>query len=522
MPDARELEQSAKQLADVQQQHKIFGEVIDSYGKLLQDHKRLLSDLEEERDRREYYKQQAKGQDRDSYALVLIDGDGYVFADDLISKYIDGQRKCTEDGGLKAADLLDNAIRNDLRIRGLDSCRIEALVYANVSGLSKALARQGLVGQHSRSLAAFATGFTRARSHFDYVDAGELKEGADFKIKAKFDSAIVNVQCKHIYFAGCHDVGYINMLQPYCGKSEQSSRITLLKGPYFHHGFSNLGLQIQEPYGDFRNLFRNTPMESIYNGATNVRAAPPTPPINATMNLTRQDTPPATVCKFYMQGRCTYGKDCKNLHPPKTVPTGLGILTNIRSRQDIESQQEKAARQLPRTPPDPGLIPVNSQEYRLDLYHPTPSPDQLRTWKEHTSKIKVCNNYHLGLGCHAIGCQYDHNPLPPDQLETLRIMNRNSPCKHQGACRKKDCPKGHICQKDCRGSAIPGMCKLPGRAHHVDFTVARWVPAETELLSAVGSDDHDLLGNGDQNDEDDDDEEESGESAGAQLPDVLQ
>ena len=519
MPDARELEQSATHLAEIKQNHIVVGEVLDKYGKLLQDHKRLLSDLEEERDRREFYKQQAKGQDRDSYVLVLIDGDGYIFADDFISTYVEGQRKCTEEGGLKAADVLDNAIRNDLRTRGLERCRVEALVYANVAGLSKTLARQGLVGQHSRSLATFATGFTRGRGHFDYVDAGELKEGADFKIKAKFESAIANVQCKHIYFAGCHDVGYINLLQPYCGRIEQSSRITLLKGPSFHPGFSQLGLQIQEPYGEFRNIFRNTPTEPIFNGSAAARVAPTTPPIITPMTTMRPELPPPPVCKFFLQGRCNYGKDCKNLHPLQSLPNGQMPSLNIRSRMDIESQHDKAAKYLPWTTPEPGLIPVNSSDYRLDIYHRSLTPEQLKTWKERTSKIKVCNNYHLGFGCDVIGCQYDHNPLPSDQLETLRIMNRNNPCKHQGACRKKDCPRGHVCQKECRGGAIPGMCKLPARAHTVDFKLARWVPAETGLFAGGGSDD--LLGNGDpmNEDEEDEEEEESGESAGAQLND---
>ena len=520
MPDERELDLSAKQLTEIKQQHHLIGEVLEQYGKLLQDHKRLLSDLEEERDRREFYKQQTKGQDRDSYVLVLIDGDGYIFADDLVSKYIDGQRKCTEEGGLKAADLLDNAIKNDLKTRGLERCRVEALVYANVAGLSKALARQGLAGQHSRSLATFATGFTRGRGHFDYVDAGELKEGADFKIKAKFESAIANVQCKHIYFAGCHDVGYINLLQPYCGRSEQSGRITLLKGSSFHPGFSTLGLQIQEPYGEFRNIFRASPIEFAYNSTTNIRPVLQTPPVNTPIIPSRQDAASSTICKFYLQGRCSYGKDCKNLHPLKNFGNGHTPAPNIRIRQDIESQQEKAARLLPREAPEPGLIPLNGQDWRLDLYHPSPSSEQLKTWKEHTSKIKVCNNYHLGLGCEMNGCQYDHHTLPPDQVETLRIMNRNNPCKHQGGCRKKDCPKGHVCQKDCRGSAIPGMCKLPARAHQVDFAVARWAPAEARPGSIAASTDSLVTGDQECVDDDEDDEEEDDDgdlSAGAQL-----
>lgn len=56
-------------------------------------------------------------------------------------------------------------------------------IYANVLGLSKSLARSGFVGHEARSLAPFAASFTRAQDLFDFVDAGDKKEGADYKIR---------------------------------------------------------------------------------------------------------------------------------------------------------------------------------------------------------------------------------------------------------------------------------------------------------------------------------------------------
>lgn len=59
-------------------------------------------------------------------------------------------------------------------------------IYANLSGLSKCLAKAGLVGQEARSLAPFTSSFTRAQDLFDFVDAGDKKETADFKIRGEF------------------------------------------------------------------------------------------------------------------------------------------------------------------------------------------------------------------------------------------------------------------------------------------------------------------------------------------------
>lgn len=64
-----------------------------------------------------------------------------------------------------------------------DQCRIMVRVYANILGLSKALARAGMVGHEARSLSPFTSSFTRAQDLFDFVDAAEKKEGSDFKIR---------------------------------------------------------------------------------------------------------------------------------------------------------------------------------------------------------------------------------------------------------------------------------------------------------------------------------------------------
>jgi hypothetical protein len=56
-------------------------------------------------------------------------------------------------------------------------------IYANLAGLSNTLARTGLAGNESRSIASFTSSFTRSQDLFDFIDAGDKKEGADFKIR---------------------------------------------------------------------------------------------------------------------------------------------------------------------------------------------------------------------------------------------------------------------------------------------------------------------------------------------------
>src|SRR6202000_2044923 len=86
----KDLELKATQLADFrtanEQHHATLSAVLQKYNTLLDEYRRLRSDYEEERDSRERYKQMAKGQERNPFVLVLIDGDGYVFDDDLVSR----------------------------------------------------------------------------------------------------------------------------------------------------------------------------------------------------------------------------------------------------------------------------------------------------------------------------------------------------------------------------------------------------------------------------------------------------
>ena len=117
----------------------------------------------------------AKGSDRNPFVLVLIDGDGYVFDDDLVS--------AGADGGQRAAQRLNAAVKESLRTRGLEHCKIVVRVYANLSGLSRALSRAKLAGADKRSLAPFVANFNRSNDLFDFVDAGDLKENADIKIR---------------------------------------------------------------------------------------------------------------------------------------------------------------------------------------------------------------------------------------------------------------------------------------------------------------------------------------------------
>ena len=88
-------------------------------------------------------------------------------------------------GGVSAAQLLSKEIKGHISKLGSDAgqCRVMVRIYANLAGLSHTLSRAGLAGNEARSLAPFAASFTGSQELFDFVDVGDQKGGAAFKIR---------------------------------------------------------------------------------------------------------------------------------------------------------------------------------------------------------------------------------------------------------------------------------------------------------------------------------------------------
>lgn len=514
MPSENEMEQATAQLnefrADRDRHNTTLTEMLDKYTTLIEDYKRLRSDYEEERDSRERYKQMARGQERNPFVLLLIDADGYIFDDDLVSS--------GAEGGQRAAHLLNQAVKDSLRTRGLEHCKVMVRLYANLNGLSKALSKSKLAGPEKRSLSTFVANFNRSNELFDFVDAGELKENADFKIRAMFRLFAENPQCRHIFFAGCHDVGYISELTPYIGNRD---RITLVRTYAFHQEFSKLGFRTET----FPDIFRSSPLEMLTQASYKAPVAQ-----NATPVLASPTKETGNICAFYQKGQCKYGSGCRFLHLPKN--TANGNLPEKRAspfdggdwrqngngtKQDLPFRMPNLAKSdndfmsgnhtsqappyqphsrstasLPRSDEiPPGTIPVNKAHHRLDVYIPSPSQEAWAAFESRKNEQKLCNNFHLTGQCHKMeNCSYDHSPASPEVLQCLSLVARSLSCPRRGRCRSLACAQAHVCQKaDCKYRGGRAICKLHPTLHTADLEVASYVYPEGGFADTNSSQD---------------------------------
>ena len=111
--------------------------------------------------------------------MVLIDGDGMIFEDNLI--------KQGEIGGKEAAVALSGSVRDyvHMAVPGLSSdYKILTRIYANIKKLGEVCHRAGILSKPS-TIEEFARGFTGSKHLFDFVDVGMGKDRADEKISGE-------------------------------------------------------------------------------------------------------------------------------------------------------------------------------------------------------------------------------------------------------------------------------------------------------------------------------------------------
>ncbi|TVY15552.1 hypothetical protein LARI1_G007172 [Lachnellula arida] len=197
--------------------------------------------------------------------MVLIDGDGLLFNETLISQGLEG--------GKQAANALRNSVLQNCGDLA-DEIEVIAKVCANMSGLEKAMRRDGSLANPD-DLRNFTLGFTQGKASFDFVDVGHGKERADSKIK-----------------------GYAPFLDEVVGQDDRN-RITIIEGYPTVRELAATGIQIM----NFNALFRTDKLmdrlvpvsspapASTWAGVTSI--APP--PSSSTSPVIKNGTPSASL-----------------------------------------------------------------------------------------------------------------------------------------------------------------------------------------------------------------------------------
>lgn len=150
------------------------------------------------------------------YALVLLDGDGYLFNEDLVRQ------------GLKGGEIAAERLEDELRIyfernnfKGQRGWRIVVFIFASLDGLAHKMKKSGRTSE-AKSFRQFTIGINQSEALINVVDVGTFcKEGTDYKIRTFFEllAPDMNLRCRHLVLGCSHDKGYLRMLARYKHKT---------------------------------------------------------------------------------------------------------------------------------------------------------------------------------------------------------------------------------------------------------------------------------------------------------------
>jgi hypothetical protein len=128
---------------------------------------------------------------------------------------------------------------------------------------------------------------------------------------------------------------------------------------------------------------------------------------------------------------------------------------------------------------EPGVIPVNAQNERLDTYREPATTKQLARLKSQTKFKKLCAAHSLRGTCELGNkCNSVQKATGNDARVALRCFVKTKSCFRGSGCRIEDCSAGHLCQNNACKDGIPDdKCRIDRRFHNANAQLDRWVPA---------------------------------------------
>ncbi|GAB7357987.1 hypothetical protein MBLNU230_g0154t1 [Neophaeotheca triangularis] len=409
----------------------------------------------------------------DPHVLVLIDGNGMLFDNDLFNA---GER-----GGRKAAVALHGAV-SEWAVQTVTQCpsnvKIIVRVYANIRGLVDICTRAGIVDSPGK-MEDFARGFNGSMALCDFIDAPN-GNSAEAKIAEIFKLYLNDYHCRQILL-GCSQVGfkYVSMLKEHSEDAQAKSRITLMESTPISHDLAMLPFQTAKFPGIFRDTKINLTGENARNlrEHTNVLNGIATfSPIATPRSLTPASAPIGSHLPVRQQPSRQDSTSSAGVPSENGSGRSNGAFTWSAVARTNQHKPVTTAYQRENAEPSKD-VKRNKQGYRLDDI-----PEYNREEVQRVKGLKMCNQKYLGINgcCHRPEkCPHRHDLVPSNaELKTLRVVARETPCKKGTGCEDPYCIYGHRCpypaatEGSMRGAqCVAGVdCRFPLEMHNMDRT----------------------------------------------------
>ena len=289
-----------------------------------------------------------------------------------------------------------------------------------------------------------------------------------------FNHYYKNIQCKKIFFAGCHDIGYMHELQERQGDTEAKERIVLLETTPAEHAFRSLGFPIVR----FDNVFRSEPLKNeSKRAAFNAKVEEPTARVvsevsdasgagSAPVASPVAPAPPPSANGPWHSGSPSINRSV-NGGTSVSYPPSYARVGSSNGHYNISIPVSKSK------PKKPKELNWNKNDQRIDPPNKHPSPDDEARFYQKLERIRpnaFCNELYLTGQCKRRACDKVHEDpqLTPGEISVLRYNARKTPCTRGPNCRNFDCYLSHHCPflDSCRyGSSCKFWTSSFGNLH---------------------------------------------------------
>lgn len=158
-----------------------------------------------------------------------------------------------------------------------------------------------------------------------------------------------------------------------------------------------------------------------------------------------------------------------------SVPIGEPLTKTSTDSSETKFTPAKISKQPPAGNSKTG-IPINRAGQRIDRRMQIPTTQDQERFEARIRYRKLCNEHHLRDNCYQYNCKYDHDPIDPNLMNTLRYKARGIPCQSGMKCRRLDCYYGHHCPWGADACTNPRCAFIKAGLHDIsDLEIAKFV-----------------------------------------------
>ncbi len=297
-----------------------------------------------------------------------------------------------------------------------------------------------------------------------------------------FKLFLYNYHCRQIVLGCSNHSSYVRLLEQYKNDEEALPRVAMLEGPPFDSVLNDLP-------------FRKVKLSSIFcesKGSIGQMYQFSGQRVDSRISLSATSevfTPRTTTPSLRSPFSSVTAAPREEMRPPpkhmrtdsitssgNTSDNNASTWATVTSKNKHRPLTDRLRR--PSNEPVEPPIKRNRAGQRIDI-----PGDYDRDEVQRVKKMKGCNQHYIGMGC----CHYNagrpdkcphnhHYNFTRQELKTLRVVAKETPCKRGHECDDKNCIYGHMCpfplatQGSMRGVGclIGDDCRFPRSMHDMD------------------------------------------------------